>query len=224
MGIHIAIRNLHKVYLKGSQSVPVLEGVNLELEAGSHIAIMGVSGAGKSTLLHILGTLERPTSGQVLFDGSDVFAQNPAALATLRNRSIGFVFQFHHLLDEFSAVENVAMPLLIRGDTRRSALAAAAAVLEGVGLKHRLSHRPTELSGGEQQRVAIARALVARPRLLLMDEPTGNLDTATAADVHGLIVEVAKDLGATLVVVTHNPEFADAVGRVYRIKAGAVAA
>jgi lipoprotein-releasing system ATP-binding protein len=208
LGIRITIAGLEKVYRKGPETVHVLRGVDLELAPGAAVAVTGVSGAGKSTLLHILGTLDRPTGGTVRFDGEDVFARNDRDLAAFRNRHVGFVFQFHHLLEDFDARENVAFPLLLRGASRRAALAEAGRALERVGLGPRLTHRPAELSGGEQQRVAIARALVGRPSLLLMDEPSGNLDSGTADDIHELIENTAREAGATLVVVTHNAELA----------------
>lgn len=208
VGIHISIENLHKIYVKGPEQVHVLRGLDLEIKPDSRLAVTGVSGAGKSTLLHVLGTLERPTSGRVLFDDDDVFRRRARELAAFRNRQVGFVFQFHYLLDEFSALENAAMPLLVRGLSRKEALARAERFLEWTGLGDRLTHLPAQLSGGEQQRVAIARALVGEPPLLLMDEPTGNLDAETADEIHRLIVESAAASGASLVVVTHNQDFA----------------
>ena len=181
---------------------------------------MGASGAGKSTLLHILGTLDRPTSGKVLFEGEDVFRGSDASLASFRNRSIGFVFQFHHLLSVLSAVENAMMPALIAGMKRIEAEALAVELLEEVGLSHRLTHRPGELSGGEQQRVAIARALVLSPRLLLADEPTGNLDMKTSEGVHDLLADLHRRKGITLMIVTHNEKLAAGMGRTIRMVDG----
>lgn len=222
MGIHIAIENLHKVYHNGPEKIHILKGVNFEIESGAQVAFTGVSGAGKSTLLHVLGALERPSEGSVRFDGESVFAKSDRALAKLRNENIGFVFQFHHLLEDFSAEENVAMPLYIGGKNRQTALGTAREALARVGLSHRITHLPSELSGGEQQRVAIARALVGKPDLLLMDEPTGNLDSGTAEDVHNLICTVAADSGATMIIVTHNEMFASRLQRRYQLQDGAV--
>lgn len=224
MGIRIAIEGLEKVYRKGPETLHVLRGLDLELEAGSAVAVTGVSGAGKSTLLQILGTLDRPTSGRVLFDDEDVFARGDRELAAFRNRHVGFVFQFHHLLEDFDARENVAFPLLLRGASKRLALREAEAALDRVGLAARVAHRPAELSGGEQQRVAIARALVGRPSLLLMDEPSGNLDTGTADDIHALIESTAREAGATLVVVTHNAALAARLPRHLDMHGGRLAA
>jgi lipoprotein-releasing system ATP-binding protein len=180
---------------------------------GDTIALVGASGAGKSTLLHIIGTLDRPSSGNVYFRGDDVFTLNEGALATFRNRSIGFVFQFHHLLPEFTALENVMMPALISGVAREEARKSAVMYLEDVGLAHRLHHKPGELSGGEQQRVAIARALVLSPALLLADEPTGNLDRKTSEEVHELLAGIQQKTGLTLIIVTHNERLAARMGK-----------
>jgi lipoprotein-releasing system ATP-binding protein len=182
--------------------------VNLTVEAGDMVAIVGASGAGKSTFLHVLGTLDAPTSGRIQIDEQDLTRMDAAKLAAFRNRTIGFVFQFHHLLPEFTAVENVAMPGLIAGLSRPEAERRATALLADVGLSHRLDHRPGELSGGEQQRVALARALLMEPRLLLADEPTGNLDARTGADIHELLVELNRKRGMTMIVVTHNEDLA----------------
>ena len=207
-GLSISVRDLCLSYFKNGQEIPVLTGLEMEVAPGERVAILGPSGSGKSTLLHTLGTLERPTSGQVILGGRDVGTMRGAEVDTLRNRSIGFVFQFHHLLPEQSALNNVAMPLFIRGQDRQSAQAVASSVLEKVGLSDRESHLPGELSGGEQQRVAIARAMVGRPGLLLADEPTGNQDPKTAVGVLEQFLGLHEELGATLVVVTHSADLA----------------
>jgi lipoprotein-releasing system ATP-binding protein len=193
--------------------VEVLRGINLTLSEGERIAIVGASGVGKTTLLHILGTLDRPTSGKVFYGGRDVFTQSEKELALFRNREIGFVFQFHHLLPEFTALENTMMPCLIREMSKKEAAARAESILSLVGLKHRLPHKPGELSGGEQQRVAVARALVLEPEVLLADEPTGNLDTKTGEAVFELLQELNRIKGVTLIVVTHNLKLAAGMSR-----------
>src|SRR5438309_4740061 len=213
---------LEKRYVDGPAVVSVLEDLSLEIEAGERIAIVGESGVGKSTLLHLLGALDRPTTGRILFDGEDVFARRETELAAFRNREVGFVFQFHHLLPDFTALENVMLPALIAGEAFRDASNRATALLERVGLRERLAHRPGQLSGGEQQRVAVARALAQRPRLLLADEPTGNLDPATAEDVQQLMLELNQEHGAALVVATHNDRLAAAMGRTLRLAGGAL--
>src|SRR5437773_106843 len=190
---------LEKRYVDGPAVVSVLEGLDLDIEPGARIAIVGESGVGKSTLLHLLGALDRPTAGRILFDGDDVFARREPDLAGFRNREVGFVFQFHHLLPDFTALENVMLPALIAGEAFREASSRATALLERVGLQARLAHRPGQLSGGEQQRVAVARALVRRPRLLLADEPTGNLDPATGEGVQQLLIELNRQHGSALV-------------------------
>lgn len=216
----IEIVDLHKSYGSGLSKVDVLRGVNLTIKSGETIALVGASGAGKSTLLHLMGALDRPTSGSVMFNGTDIFKLNELSIASFRNHSIGFVFQFHHLLPEFSALENVMMPALIGGMKRDKAENLAAGLLREVGLGHRLSHKPGELSGGEQQRVAIARALVLDPVMLLADEPTGNLDTKTSDEVHALLSEIHKKKGITLVIVTHNEALAARMGRIIRLVDG----
>ncbi|MGZ3425138.1 MAG: ABC transporter ATP-binding protein [Polyangia bacterium] len=221
-GARVEIRQLRKAYDHGGQKLEVLRGIDLMVGAGEMVAIVGSSGAGKSTLLHVLGTLDQPSSGSVLYDGMDVTRMPPAAMADFRNRTIGFVFQFHHLLPEFTAVENCAMPALISGVSRAEATQRAKKLLDRVGLGHRMTHRPGELSGGEQQRVALARALVMEPRVLLADEPTGNLDTHTGEDMHKLVVELNRDFGMTLVVVTHNPDFASRLPRRVRMVDGVI--
>jgi len=218
----LEVRSLYKSYGNGSAKVEVVKGIDLIVEAGDTVALVGPSGAGKSTLLHIMGTIDRPTTGEVLFDGKDIFALSDQPLASFRNRSIGFVFQFHHLLPEFTALENVMMPLLIGGTKKSQAEEKSRALLDDVGLSHRITHRPGELSGGEQQRVAIARALVRSPRLLLADEPTGNLDMKTSEEVHALLYSIQQQTGISLVIVTHNEKLAAGMGRTVRIVDGKI--
>jgi lipoprotein-releasing system ATP-binding protein len=216
----VKVESLSKTYLMGERRLPVLLGLNLELNAGEMVALTGPSGSGKSTFLNVVGTLDAPSGGRVLFDGVDVFARGEEALATFRNETIGFVFQSHHLLPEFTALENAMMPALIRRVPRAEAVLRGREVLELVGLSERLTHRPGELSGGEQQRVALARALCLRPRLLLADEPTGNLDPRTAEGIHALLNDLNARLGITAVVVTHNERLAEALPRRLRLSAG----
>lgn len=218
----LEVKNLYKSYGEAAAKVEVLKGIDLAVESGDTIAMVGPSGAGKSTLLHIMGTIDRPTSGEVLFEGEPIFALGDQPLASFRNRSIGFVFQFHHLLPEFTALENVMMPLLIGGEKRSKVEGRARELLHDVGLAHRVTHRPGELSGGEQQRVAIARALVRQPRLLLADEPTGNLDMKTSQEVHELLYSIQRDSGITLVIVTHNEQLAAGMNRTIRMVDGRI--
>ena len=211
--VKIKIRELIKTFRNNGIQVPVLTGIGLDIFQGETLAVVGASGVGKSTLLHILGTLERPSSGQVLWEGLDIFALDDKPLAAFRNRKVGFVFQFHHLLSEFNALENVMMPVLIARQPQGTAREKAEAILVRVGLKERLNHRVTTLSGGEQQRVAVARALVLDPEVLLADEPTGNLDPKSGARVQELILELNRERGLTSVIVTHNMELAQALDR-----------
>ena len=209
----IRVEQLFKPYGNGDKRVEVLKGVDLTFSQGEKAAVVGASGVGKTTLLHILGTLDRPSTGKVLYEGKDVFTLNEKDLSFFRNREIGFVFQFHHLLPEFNALENTMMPCLIQGIPKKEAASRAEAVLTLVGLKERLSHKPGELSGGEQQRVAVARGLVLEPKVLLADEPTGNLDTKTGESVFDLLRELNRIKGVTLIVVTHNLRLAEKLSR-----------
>ena len=209
----IKVEQLFKSYGNGTKQIEVLKGIDLSFYQGERVSIVGASGVGKTTLLHILGALDHPTSGTVLFEGRDIFTLNEKELALFRNRQIGFVFQLHHLLPEFNALENTMMPCLIQGMSKKEGYSRAEAILSQVGLKDRLSHKPGELSGGEQQRVAVARALVLEPKVLLADEPTGNLDTQTGESVFDLLQELNKIRGVTLIVVTHNLELASRMSR-----------
>jgi len=219
----IALRNLTKEYVDGPRVVRVLTGLDLDIGPGERVAIVGESGVGKSTLLHILGTLDRPTSGEVWFDGEDLATKSDHELAHFRNREVGFIFQFHHLLPDFTAVENVMMPALISGTGRDAACQRATELLRRVGLSERLEHKPGELSGGEQQRVAVARAIIQEPRVVLADEPTGNLDPSTAAGVQDLLIELNAERRLTLVIVTHSATLAGAMDRTLRLAAGRIA-
>ncbi len=205
----IEIKNLQKTFLLNGNKIEVLKGIDMTIADGRSLAVVGVSGAGKSTFLHILGTLDHPTGGGVLFDGVDVFSWPEKKLADFRNRQVGFVFQFNNLLPEFTALENVMMPALIRRIPKGEARKRAEAILSEVGLADRIGHKPGEMSGGEQQRVALARALVLEPKILLADEPTGNLDTETGKRIEDALVSLNRQKGITLIVVTHNTSLAD---------------
>ena len=223
-GVLIEVAGLSKNFIDAGREITVLRGLDLTVNAGDEIAIVGESGTGKSTLLHILGSLETPTAGKVFFEGEDLFALDEPALAQFRNLKLGFVFQFHYLLADFSAVENVMMPALIARMPDDDARKRASEVLDLVGLGNKLHRRPAELSGGEQQRVAVARAVVLRPRLLLADEPTGNLDPRTAEEVHALFHMLNRELGVTLVIATHNERLKQSVGRALRLRDGKLVA
>ena len=216
------VQGVHKSYWMGEKEIHVLRGASFSLRPGEMASLVGPSGVGKSTFLHVVGTLDPPTAGTVRFEGRDAFDLREEELARFRNQTIGFVFQFHYLLPEFTAVQNVSMPGLIARMSREEAEHLAVEILKRVGLDHRLDHKPGELSGGEQQRVALARALVLKPRLLLADEPTGNLDEATGEGIHHLLVELNQQLGTAAIVVTHNARFAGLMPRRLRLHEGLV--
>jgi len=218
----IEIKGLWKVFQTVGGKVEALKGIDLNIANGDTLAVVGVSGSGKSTLLHILGTLEHPSDGEVSFSGNNIFSQNDGEIAAFRNSEIGFVFQFHYLLPEFNALENVMMPCLIKGIDMNEATEMAEDILGKVGLQHRLDHRPGELSGGEQQRVAIARAVVLKPKVLLADEPTGNLDRDTGESILDLLLMLNGDYGITSILVTHNMDIANRLNRRIRLADGKI--
>jgi lipoprotein-releasing system ATP-binding protein len=219
--IILQCKKLTKRY-QGELDVEVLKGVDLAISAGERVAIMGVSGSGKSTLMHLLGGLDKPTSGEVILDGVNINQISTTKLAQLRNKSLGFIYQSHHLLGEFTVLENAAMPLLIAGLAVKEAKTRATALLERVGLGHRIEHKPGELSGGERQRAAIARALINKPCVILADEPTGNLDTKTADSVYQLMLELNQELNISFLVVTHDHELAGRMGKVLHMEDGVI--
>ncbi|MEI6707554.1 MAG: lipoprotein-releasing ABC transporter ATP-binding protein LolD [Methylococcales bacterium] len=219
--IILQCKKLTKRY-QGELDVDVLKGVDLTITAGERVAIMGVSGSGKSTLMHLLGGLDKPTSGEVILDGVNINQISTTKLAQLRNKSLGFIYQSHHLLGEFTVLENAAMPLLIAGLAAKEAKTRATALLERVGLGHRIEHKPGELSGGERQRAAIARALINKPSVILADEPTGNLDTKTADSVYQLMLELNQELNISFLVVTHDHELAGRMGKVLHMEDGLI--
>jgi lipoprotein-releasing system ATP-binding protein len=218
----VLAQDVRKSFQHMGRTLDVLKGIDLQIDEGEVLAIVGASGAGKSTFLHCMGTLDVPTSGSIKLAGEELTAMSSSRLAELRNRTIGFVFQFHHLLPEFNALENVMMPGLIQGRSKREMEGPASTILNEVGLRDRALHRPGELSGGEQQRVALARALVLAPKLLLADEPTGNLDSKTSEQMHDLFFAMNKQRGTTIVVVTHNNALAQSMPRILTLKDGRV--
>ncbi len=218
----ISAAKLHKSFLIGDREIQVLRGIDLEVKKGELLCIVGASGAGKSTLLHLLGALDRPTSGKIYFDDLDIFQLNDNQAAEFRNKRIGFVFQFHHLLPEFTAIENCIMPALIQGQNKKKAIERGTGLLEKMGLGRRLDHKPGELSGGEQQRVAVARALMINPEVVLADEPTGNLDTHTSDDLFALIKRLNREMGVTIIMVTHNEKLAVQADRIIKMVDGQI--
>ncbi|HIG90870.1 MAG TPA: lipoprotein-releasing ABC transporter ATP-binding protein LolD [Methylococcaceae bacterium] len=220
--VFLETRKLVKHYRQGELDVSVLKGIDLIVNHGDQIAIMGPSGSGKSTLLHLLGGLDEATAGDVLLDGVNIQRMSQAKLAAIRNKSLGFIYQFHHLLAEFDAVENVAMPLLISGSSVTSARKRATQLLERVGLGHRLHHKPAELSGGERQRAAVARALINNPQCILADEPTGNLDSASAEQLYQLMARLNKEMGVSVLIVTHDKRLAERMDTVLHMEDGLI--
>jgi lipoprotein-releasing system ATP-binding protein len=218
----LSVRDLYKTFTEGGSEIRVLQGINLDLAEGERLAVIGESGVGKSTLLHIVGALDRPSSGEILFRGKALPLNDETALCEFRNRQIGFIFQFHYLLPDFSALENVMFPALIQGVERAQAEQRAERLLEMVGLKHRMSHRPGKLSGGEQQRVAVARSVILQPKLVLADEPTGSLDLRIGEEVQDLLFTLNEEQRIAMIVATHNREFARKIGRQIELKAGKV--
>lgn len=219
-GYVIEVRGLRKWYFRAERKLTVLDGIDLSLEHGEMVSVIGVSGVGKSTLLHILGTLDLPSAGEIYINGRNPFTLSAPKIAQFRNHMIGFVFQAHHLLPEFSALENVMIPLLIDRVTRREARGRAEQLLQHVGLSDRADHKPGELSGGEQQRVAVARALISNPRIIVADEPTGNLDEATGRTIHNLLRQINEERGITFVIATHNVRLASQTDRQFRLVDG----
>lgn len=220
--ILLQAKNIYKAFVMGTQTVEVLKGINLDIYRGEMLAMVGASGAGKSTFLHIMGTLDQPTQGSILYDGQDIFALPEEALAVFRNRRLGFVFQFHHLLPEFTALENTYLPVLMQKRPQRQAIDEATTLLTEVGLAHRLHHKPGELSGGEQQRVAVARALIQSPDIVFADEPTGNLDTKTGEVLFELLQGLNQKRHTAFVIVTHNEHLSDRVDRLIHMQDGKI--
>jgi lipoprotein-releasing system ATP-binding protein len=218
----LSVKDLHKSFFEGGSEIHVLRGLNLDVAEGERLAVVGESGVGKSTLLHVLGTLDHPTSGKIYYAGKELPLGDETALCQFRNREIGFVFQFHYLLPDFSALENVMFPALIQGIDRAQAQHEAEQLLTLVGLKERMSHRPGKLSGGEQQRVAVARAVILKPKLVLADEPTGSLDLRIGEEVQNLLFRLNEENHIALIVATHNRQFAEKIGRCVELTAGAL--
>jgi lipoprotein-releasing system ATP-binding protein len=218
----LSVKDLHKSFFEGGSEIHVLRGLNLDLAEGERLAVVGESGVGKSTLLHVLGALDHPTSGKIYYAGKELPLGDETALCRFRNREIGFVFQFHYLLPDFSALENVMFPALIQGIDRAQAQHEAEQLLTLVGLKERMSHRPGKLSGGEQQRVAVARAVILKPKLVLADEPTGSLDLRIGEEVQNLLFRLNEENHIALIVATHNRQFAEKIGRCVELTAGAL--